>query len=41
MLTYTNEEQTRTGVVRYLDKVKCQWFNTTKEMKTIAIRTKW
>jgi hypothetical protein len=40
MLTYTNEEQIN-AVVRYLDKVKCKWFNATKEMKIIAISTKW
>jgi hypothetical protein len=40
VLNYANKDQIRNVVVRYLDKVKCKWFNNT-EMKIIAIRTKW
>jgi histidyl-tRNA synthetase len=33
VLSYTNKDQIRKAVVRYLDKSKCQWFNNKKEMK--------
>jgi len=41
MLTDTNDEQVRNGVVRYFDEVQCKWFTNIKEMKIIVIRTKW
>jgi hypothetical protein len=40
-LSYANKDHIRNVVIRYLDKVKCKWFNNTKEMKIIATRTKW
>jgi hypothetical protein len=40
-LSCASKDQIRNVIVRYLDKVKCKWFNNTKEMKIIAIRTKW
>ena len=30
MLTDVNDEEISNGVVRYLDKVQCKWFNNKK-----------
>ena len=41
ILTDTNDEHIRNDVVRYLDKVQCKLFNNKKEIKIIAVRSKW